>query len=89
MAYTTKKLVAKNPSVEWTSHFDGSLTAVLTFYREKRGGALEEFTVRFLDLSVDEAACIGSRARVAVHQARGKVKERMDKAYNRIITPGS
>lgn len=90
MGYTEKKVNgAVDPWVEFTPCWDGSVNATFTFARKKRDGHYEETTVKFSDVSVDELACIGSKARVAVYRAKEKVTANMQKAYDRIITPGS
>lgn len=89
MAFTTREVEGESPVLQWITHPDGSLTGQLGFYRTKRDGSLEEFTVMFRDLEVEDAACVGRGARLAIHRAREAVKKRMDEAYNRIITPGS
>ncbi len=89
MAVTEIKIVGESPTVRMIPHQDGSVTAVLDFYREKPRGGIEQYTVSFRYLSTDELACIGRSARIGVFQAREKANERMTADYDRIITPGS
>lgn len=90
MPFTERKIDnAENPNVEFFTRPNGTIYARLMFTREKRDGSYEEFTVKFQDLDVNSAACIGRGARVAVYQAKKKYDERADAAYHRIVTPGS
>lgn len=90
MAYTEKRVEdALNPEVEFAVGWGGAVSGTLVFHRKKRDGSYEHVTVKFPELNVDELACIGSKARVAVYRAKEKVTANMQKAYDRIITPGS
>lgn len=77
------------PSVEFVAYGDGTVRATLDASRVTSRGTLERYTIILDDLDVNAVACVGRGARIAIHYARNKVQQRMDAAYNRVITPGS
>ena len=85
---TEKTVMGLNPCVRWIPHWDGTLTAELTFSRRKSNGDYENYVATFRGLTVQEAACVGANARRAVYDAKQKFVKLADEAYNRIITPG-
>lgn len=91
MAYTEKEIKrARFPYVEFTvSSYDGMVTGKLQFAREKRDGTDEDITVRFEDIDVESLACIGVKARRAIWEVKEAAAARNQKAYDRVISPGS
>lgn len=75
---------AKGPWVEMTNGEQGLIHVKLDFYKEKANGDLEEVTVHFNDLNVDQVACIGNTCRRTIWRTMKAFEQRATAAWKRV-----